>query len=372
MAYIEKRIGKKGKVSYKAQIRRKGYGTLTKSFMKKTDADEWIAKQENAIYEREKFPNREARKKTFADAVDRFIESGIKTKKGRIRADSEKVKTHLEWWKKHLGASVIMDIDHQQIRELALKLQNESTPRGERRSGATVNRYIASLSVCFSYAIKNERWGIRENPVKYIDRFSEADEDPETEEGETRLKVLTAEERNKLLEAARDDAAADKIYPIVLLAISTGMRCSEITHLRWPAINLKTGWIILNKTKNKTRRSVPLSGPALEELKRLGKIRKLKTDYVFTQEDGVTPFNIRKSWVRIRDKTGLVGFRFHDLRHTAASYLAESGASLIEIADILGHKTMAMVQRYTHLTDKYKAKVVERMNEAIFGGVENG
>ena len=61
---------------------------------------------------------------------------------------------------------------------------------------------------------------------------------------------------------------------------------------------------------------------------------------------------------------GIEGFRFHDLRHSCASYLAANGASLLKIADVLGHKTMAMVKRYSHLTQSHKASVIERMAKA--------
>ena len=61
-------------------------------------------------------------------------------------------------------------------------------------------------------------------------------------------------------------------------------------------------------------------------------------------------------------------FRFHDLRHSAASYLAMGGASLAEIAEILGHKTLQMVKRYSHLSNAHVSSVVSKMNEQIFGG----
>lgn len=60
-------------------------------------------------------------------------------------------------------------------------------------------------------------------------------------------------------------------------------------------------------------------------------------------------------------------FRFHDLRHSAASYLAMNGASLAEIAEILGHKTLSMVKRYSHLSEAHTSEVVARMNQKIFG-----
>lgn len=75
---------------------------------------------------------------------------------------------------------------------------------------------------------------------------------------------------------------------------------------------------------------------------------------------------IRKHWYKAMEDAELEDFRFHDLRHSAASYLAMNGATLAEIAEILGHKTLQMVKRYAHLSDQHTAKVVERMNKSIF------
>ena len=69
-------------------------------------------------------------------------------------------------------------------------------------------------------------------------------------------------------------------------------------------------------------------------------------------------------------RANLQDFRFHDLRHSTASYLAMNGASLAEIAAVLGHKTLAMVKRYAHLSDTHTSKVLERMNQAIFSGAD--
>ena len=74
-----------------------------------------------------------------------------------------------------------------------------------------------------------------------------------------------------------------------------------------------------------------------------------------------------RAWHKARKRAGIDDFRWHDLRHSAASYLAMNGASLAEIAEILGHKTLAMVKRYAHLSEAHTARVVERMNERIFG-----
>jgi integrase len=82
---------------------------------------------------------------------------------------------------------------------------------------------------------------------------------------------------------------------------------------------------------------------------------------------GQADLNFSKAWTTALRRAGIQNFRFHDLRHTCASYLAMSGASLLEIADVLGHKTLQMVQRYAHLTEQHTQSIVERMNRAVFG-----
>ena len=95
--------------------------------------------------------------------------------------------------------------------------------------------------------------------------------------------------------------------------------------------------------------------------------KRLSNIWVFPNETNSGPFNIRYSWNKAVRDANLIDFRFHDLRHTCASYLIMNGASLGEIADVLGHKTLQMVQRYAHISDTHKGGVIERMNDKVFG-----
>ena len=125
--------------------------------------------------------------------------------------------------------------------------------------------------------------------------------------------------------------------------------------------------IILNKTKNDERRAVPIVGAAFDRLKSLSKVRRLDSRLLFPGSNPAKPIEIRVPWLSALEKAGIRDFRFHDLRHTAASDLAMNGATLAEIAEILGHKTFQMVKRYAHLSESHTASVVERMNDKIFG-----
>jgi integrase len=205
-------------------------------------------------------------------------------------------------------------------------------------------------------------------------------------EARGRVRFLDEKDRENLLQVCKESSNPN-LYPVVLIAISTGMRYGEIINLTWADVDLSKGRIILQDTKNGERRAVPIAGQAIEFLKQMEKKRRIDTNLLFPkikkgqQSDIVLqksnfdkvqkvqkPAQLRSAWMTALKKAEIKDFRFHDLRHCAASYLAMSGASLAEIADILGHKTLAMVKRYAHLSDSHKHTVVDRMNKHFIGG----
>src|SRR5262249_8250247 len=144
-------------------------------------------------------------------------------------------------------------------------------------------------------------------------------------------------------------------------------RKMELLNLTWRDVDLQRGVITLHNTKNRERRVLPLAGPALALMHQHAKIRRIDTPFVFPRRDGRKSLDIRSAWETALKRADIGDFRFHDLRHSCASYLAMNGASLAEIAEILGHKTLSMVKRYAHLSEAHTAGVVARMNAAIFG-----
>ena len=179
------------------------------------------------------------------------------------------------------------------------------------------------------------------------------------------MRFLSDAERDRLLEACRE-SSEPRLYPMVVLAVSTGARQGELLQLRWPDVSLARGVAIVHHTKNGERSALPLTGRAVEVLKEHSQVRRVDTDLVFANENGTATFP-RRAWELALRAAEIEDFRFHDLCHTAASYLAMSGATLAEIAEILGHKTLAMVKRYSHLTDQHSSKVVARMNAQFLG-----
>lgn len=172
---------------------------------------------------------------------------------------------------------------------------------------------------------------------------------------------MSEAERDGLLRACKASREA-RLYPLVVVAVSTGARQGELLGLRWRDVDLARGLAVVHETKNQERRTLPLAGVALQVLKDLARVRRLDTDLVFANRRGQAVFP-RAAWEAALRRAGIEDFRFHDLRHTAASYLAMSGATLTEIAAVLGHKTLAMVKRYAHLTEQHTSSVVARMND---------
>ena len=138
--------------------------------------------------------------------------------------------------------------------------------------------------------------------------------------------------------------------------------------LRWTDVNLKAGYLILHHTKNNERRRIPLAGLGLELLVEHAKVRRLDTDLLFPGTIHKNkPIDLRTPFEKALKQAGINDFHWHDLRHCTASYLAMNGASLGEIAEVLGHKTLSMVKRYSHLSDSHVSGVVGAMNKKIFG-----
>ena len=132
-------------------------------------------------------------------------------------------------------------------------------------------------------------------------------------------------------------------------------------------VNEDATLITIPKTKNRKVRSAFLAGPASEWVKEK---REQGGIYLFpSPHDPDRSIDFESAWSHAVEETKFVDFRFHDLRHTCGSHLAMNGASAVEIAEVLGHKTLAMALRYAHLTATHTASVVARMNERMFSHV---
>jgi len=355
MATITKRLTSENKPYYTVQVRLKGYPAQTATFNRLTDAKRWAQDTESAIREGRHFKTAEAKKHTLGELIDRYIKDVLPTKPKQAPAQHPQ----LERWKAELGSYLLSDITPALIVEVRDKLLSEPAPRGNIRNPATVVRYMAALSHAFTIAVNEWQW-LEDSPMRKVKK-------PKDSKG--RVRWLDDEERARLLKACKE-SPNPLLYPCVILALSTGMRQAEQMNLIWQDVNLKEGFLILHETKNGERRRVTLAGHSLELLREHAKVRRIDTQLLFPSDrNSQKPIDLRKAFMHAMERAQITDFKWHDLRHCTASYLAMNGASLAEIAEVLGHKTLQMVKRYAHLSDGHVSNVVASMNEKIFGGV---
>jgi|RhiMetdeSRZDD1v2_1073273.scaffolds.fasta_scaffold495855_1 integrase len=348
MATIIQRPGKNGQTSYRAQVRRKGAPPLSATFTKLSDARKWVQVTEAAIVEGRHFKTAEAKRHTLADLIDRYC-TDVLPQKAQETVYGQTLQ--FRWWKAQLGHYALADVTPALLVECRDQLARD-------HKNATVTRYLGTLSHAFSVAVREWGW-LDDSPMRKVTK-------PRLPRG--RVRYLSDLERQRLLtecQASRNP----HLYIVVMLALSCGARKTELVSLRWSDVDLKRCTLTFHETKNGERRTVPLTGQALNLMRHHAKVRRLDTLFVFPNDQGKRYFRFRETFENAVKRAGIADFHFHDLRHTAASYLAMNGASLHEIAEVLGHKTLAMVKRYAHLSEGHTRSVVERMNRAVFGEV---
>jgi len=352
MAYIQERKTDDGKTHYRVQIRLRGHPTTTATFERKTDAKLWAQQTEAAMREGRHFKTAEAKKHTLGELINRYIENVIPTKPKNAAACT----AQLKWWKTQIGHCLLSDLTPSLIGEQRDKLLKGITFKGTSRSPATVVRYLAALSHALTIATREWGW-IEDSPMRKVTK-------PKEPRG--RVRFLDDKERGSLLIACQE-SSNPYLYLAFVLSLSTGMRQGELMNLRWENIDPFRGRITLHETKNGERRVVPLQGLALELLQKHLSNKTLDIGLLFpSKEDPCKPMDLRFPWEQALKKAGIKGYKWHDNRHSCASYLLMNGASLAEIAEVLGHKTLAMVKRYAHLSETHTSNIIEKMNRKIF------
>ena len=346
MASIEKRVTDGG-TSYRVKVRLKGFPPESATFERLTDAKDWATKTEADMKAGRHFGA--SKRHTFAELADEY-------------APHAKDGERLAYWRGVFGPDSLDALTPPRIAKERDKLLAGTTNKkdaatGEllKRTGATVNRYLAALSSCLSYGVKELQW-LERNPMERIRRPAE---------NKGRVRFLSDDERVRLLDACRPNA---DLRLAVVLSLTTGARQGEVMGLRFGQIDFQRRIITLHDTKNGERRAIPLVGEAFTLLQDRAKVRSLTDDRVFpptARAKKAQHVDLRQPWESVLKEARIENFHWHDLRHTAASYLAMSGVSLVEIAKVLGHRTLAMVARYSHLSEGHIVSTGEKLAERL-------
>lgn len=244
-------------------------------------------------------------------------------------------------------------ITRQHIQKFHTALQNESL------SASSCNHYVKLLKHSLNLAID---WTMLDiNPAVRVPLFHEDNK---------KENYLDNEELDRLLHVLRVDENRT-VCQIVLFLLSTGARLNEALSAKWSNVDRERRvWRILaSNSKSKRVRSVPLNDSALDILKQLD----TQDDYehLFINRQTGEPYTtISKVWGRIRNKAGLPNIRIHDLRHQYASFLVNSGRTLYEVQQILGHSDPSVTQRYAHLSTKALQDAANSASLVIKGAMQ--
>ena len=312
LAAIQKRTTATGKVRYRAIVRIKGHPSQFATFHKKSDAVLWAQQREAGLKLGKTFTDVLPNNHTLSNLIDKYILEVLPQKKDQCPLKQ------LRWWNREMGNLPLDQITPAMIVECRTKLAQGKTHYGTKRLPSTVNRYLAILSHAFTVAWKEWQWTDR-NPVMQIRKLKEP---------RGRVRFLDDEERARLLEACRE-SRSPHLFTIVVLALSTGMRKGEILGLMRKDVDLRGKRIVIQETKNGERRVVPLVGPAMELVRRIVERGFQESDsfifHHFGQPD--KSICIRTAWVNAVKRAEVEDFTFHDLRHSAASYLVSRAVS---------------------------------------------
>ena len=291
--------------------------------------------------------------------VGRLIDDYMARYTGRDQSKPQR----LAWWQSQIGHLKLIEVDDDVIfhavEGLAAQrgrhyvgVDADGAPifksKGKPYSNATLNRYIAGIGSVFTWAIRQRLcprgW---ESPTRRLGTRPE---------NNSIIRFLDADERERLFAACKA-SKWKPLFALVLTAITTGSRKGALKALRWRDVDLDAGTAVVERTKNGSPQTMVLTPAVVEELRKLqgppgalvfGSVRR--RDVPFHFEAGVWPIALRKANIK--------RFRFHDLRHSCASYLTQAGASLVQVADVLNHKNLAVTRRYSHLGVNDRRKLV--------------
>lgn len=283
---------------------------------------------------------------TVSDLCDRFVKDELPRKRPSTRREYTSLID--KQIRPRLGSRKVAAVGYADVDELHRRLAK--TPY-------RANRCIAVLSRMMSLAIK---WRMRpDNPCRGIERFHE----------DRRERMLSPAEIARLADALAkhpDQSVANAVRLLLL----TGARRGEALGATWAQFNLDTGvWTKpAATTKSNRDHRVPLSAPARALLSAMLKAAEDDAAFLFPGKPGAPLTDIKHSWQAIRERAKLDNVRLHDLRHTFASVLASSGASLPMIGALLGHTQAATTHRYAHLYDDPLREATERVGAIITGG----
>ena len=358
MATISKLQRPSGAV-YRARVRKAGRPAVTKTFKHRSDAERWARQTEAALERDDAGLSSEAQRRTLGQAIQRYRDERLP----ELTPDTaEAYDAHLAFWADALGHLRLAELRPDRIAHHRDRLYADG------RAAGTCNRYLNTLAAVLTRCVSRWHW-MQSSPVRQVARLQEHNQ---------RKRFLSEPELARLLDACRQSQSADLLL-VVLLAVGTGARKGEILSLRWCDLDLGQARMVVRATTENavkgSMRALPIPAAALALLAErktaadAGVVVALRDErLVFPSRTSPRrPVEIRTAFENAVKAAGIADFHFHDLRHSAASFMAMGGASLREIGEILGHKAAQTTQRYAHVAESHAQKVLRDMSDKLLG-----
>jgi integrase len=352
MATYQTRKGK-NKTTITATVRIKGHKPITNTFPTKKAARAWAGEIEAAIYARKYNDPRLADSVSLGAALDKY-QAKVSVKKAATTHDREK--RTIKVLRRSLGEETPMS----QITPRIVAQYRDERMDDDKASAYSVRQELSLLSDLYNIARKEWELPVK-NPVDDVKR-------PSPPKGRERF--LSIEEGYRLIaECAK--SRNKKLHPFILTLLQTGMRTDEAAKLTWEQVDLEHRSLYLPDTKNDDDRTVPLTQAVCQLLKNLKSDEATGKDLIFlTKEQYANPRYklrpgqaFRTAYELARKRAGLTDVRMHDFRHTAGSWMLARKVPLRVIAAILGHRTMQMVMRYTHVPDESALEAIDTIGD---------
>ncbi len=279
------------------------------------------------------------KKRTFKEMIQKYESEYLCKKKYRARDKS--ILKHLG---KYFG-------ENTPLHRIETLIGGYEKHRAAKAMPATIVKELGLLRRMFNLAERKWKW-VKDNPVSQVEMPKVNNE---------RIRFLSDDEYKRLFDAVDNQVTPAWLKPMVIVALNTGLREANILGLTWPQVNVFSRLICIDgsQMKNKENLGIPLTQEAFDTFISLQKIRRVDTDLVFHDAGkGIYPVKLQRAIRKVCKVARIENFRFHDFRHTFASYLRQKGIDLHTISKLLGHKDIRMTQRYSHLS-------VENLRDAI-------
>jgi integrase len=249
----------------------------------------------------------------------------------------------------HFGSKRLSDISPIDIERFKLDRRKSTTRTGRPRSLSTINRELALLRHVFTLALRDGL--IRSHPMKGKVKLYREDNKVE--------RYLTDEEEARLVAACV--GRYEHLRPIIITALYTGMRRGEIFNLKWSDVNFNANLIHVRQSKSGRPRSIHMTPNVRTEIEKLLPLRA-ETEYVLgNPHTGQARTDLKHGFTAVCKAAGIEGLRFHDLRHTFATRLAQYSGNIVDVAHVLGHAQVSTTMRYAHAIPDRVAEAMNRL-----------